>query len=208
MMFRLCVLALITCLLTCPAFEVTRNINTGLPPVEKVVLFAKNKPHDHIICTDAENCRIAFDVDGAMTIQYSGNKESQPKIAWKVGEGRPESFDVANYTFLIITCRIEGVLREDRGNGKMTESRGDNLWIGPSVYNVAGDRVGGIGLAELAEDGKTPAQTTVLRVPLTLFARSPVDNQHVNAIGFPWGAARKNQNRDFRLVIDRIALAD
>lgn len=28
-------------------FEVTRNVNSGQPPIERVLLFAKDRPHAH-----------------------------------------------------------------------------------------------------------------------------------------------------------------
>jgi hypothetical protein len=68
-----------------------------------------------------------------------------------------------------------------------------------------------VGLAEVAEDGKTPSKMVTLKVPLSLFAKPSnpaVDVKHLNGVGFYWDKTRETSNRDFKLVIEKIALAD
>lgn len=190
-----------------PAFTVTKNINTGKLPVEKVVLFAKEASHAHITFADNAWSRLSFEPDGAILSRIIGHKAIEPKILWKAGEGRPESFDVSAYTHLILTCRMEGSSKETVAGGKIRETRPDNLWFSAALFNAAGERVGIVSLADVNDD-KTPALTTTLVIPLLLFTNSIVDCHHITAVGFMWGDARANVNRDFRLVIDRIALAD
>lgn len=190
-----------------PAFEVTKNINDGRPPVEKAVLFAKGATAPHITLT-ATGCAMAFADDGAIAARITGRAALAARIAWRPGEGRPAFFTADGHTYLLLTCRVEGRIKETGAKGQVTEKRPDNLWFAVSMYNAAGERVGAVSLADVTEDAKTPAATVVLRIPLVLVANAPLDDRRITAIGADWNAAHANQDRDFTWVIDRIALAD
>lgn len=193
------------------AFEVTKNVNTGKPPVEKVLLFAKDKPHDHITFACTGTGDLAFAEDGAIVSTITGGGKAAPRIGWKPGDGRPAAFDVTAYTYLILTCRLEGSTRTKNKKGVMeAQPRGGNLWFGANLYNAAGERIGGVSLADVneANEGVTPAETVELRIPLILFHGSALADKQVALIGTDWGPTRPPQERDFRWVIDRIALAD
>jgi len=207
--------ASILCILICLAgqaagFEVTRNVNDGRPPVEKVLLFAKDRPHDHLVLSHKGGGELTYDADGAIVSTITGSGAVAPRIAWKEGEGRPASFALGSYTYLILTCRLEGVVRETDAKGKVIEKRPDNLWFGVNLYNTAGESIGVVNLADVneAREGVTPAETTVLRIPLALFRGPPVADAKAAKIGTDWQATKPHQSRAFRWVIDRIALAD
>jgi hypothetical protein len=206
-MLPLLLLGLVTHL---AGFEVTRNVNDGRPPVEKVVLFAKDQPHDHLTFSCKGSGALSYDADGAIVSTITGSGAIAPRIAWKAGEGRPASFALNAYTYLILTCRLEGVVRETDAKGKISEKRPDNLWFSVNLYNAAGERIGGVSLADVneAREGVTPVETTTLRIPLSIFRGPPVEDPKAAQIGTDWQATRPNQSRAFRWVIDRIALAD
>lgn len=202
-------LPLLACLLSlAPAFEITRNVNDGRPPVEQVLLFAKGQPAAHLAFSGAGEPALA--ADGAIVAAITGSGAVAPRITWQPGDGRPAAFDITAYTYLIITCRLEGCVKETNAKGQISEKRPDNLWFGVNLYNAAGERIGGASLADVnpVKEGVTPAETVELRVPLVMFHSSPLEDRKAAAIGSDWGATRANQARDFRWVIDRIALAD
>lgn len=207
----LTVLAGLLAMASAPAFEVTKNINTGKPPVEKVLLFAKDKPHDHITFACTGTGALSFADDGAIVSTITGGGSAAPRIGWKPGDGRPAAFDTTAYTYLILVCRLEGTTRTKNKKGEMEpQKRGGNLWFGANLYNAAGERLSGVSLADVNEgnEGVTPAETVELRIPLLLFHGSSLADKQVAFIGTDWGATRPPQERDFRWVIDRIALAD
>jgi hypothetical protein len=190
-------------------FTVTKNVNSEKPPVEKVVIFEKGKGADHLSFEGVGKFTVAE--DGSLTLPVVGHELVKPIIRWKEGDGRPASFDPANYTFLLITLSFEGNVKTTQPNGKVTESRPDNLWFSIALFDPKDQWPTIMGLAELTEDGKTPSKTVTLKVPLSLFAktRNPaVDVKHINGIGFYWDKTRETSNRDFKLVIEKIALAD
>lgn len=191
-------------------FEVTRNVNDGKPPVEKVVLFAKDQPHDHLTLSCKGTGALSYAADGAIVSDIAGPSTAAPRIAWKAGDGRPTSFNLKTYTYLILTCRLEGAVRETDAKGKVTEKRPNNLWFGVDLYNAAGESIGVVNLADVNEvrEGVTPAETTMLRIPMILFRGPPVADAKAAQIGTNWQATKPNQSRAFRWVIDRIALAD
>ncbi|MBN8525515.1 MAG: hypothetical protein J0M02_09275 [Planctomycetes bacterium] len=199
------------CSASCLAsFEVTRNVNDGRPPLEKVVLFAKDRPHDHLVLSNTGTGELTYAPDGAIVATISGSGVAAPRIAWRAGDGRPASFALDAYTYLILVCRLEGVVRETDAKGKVSEKRPDNLWFGVDLYNAAGERIGVVNLADVneARPGATPAETTVLRIPMVLFRGAPVADAMAAQLGTNWQATKPNQSRAFRWVIDRIALAD
>lgn len=200
---------LLACLLSLAhGFEVTKNVNDGRPPVEKVLIFAKDKPATHLAFAGAGAPALA--ADGTLVAVITGSGAIAPRITWQPGDGRPAAFDITAYTYLIITCRLEGSMKETNAKGQVSEKRPDNLWFGVNLYNAAGERIGGASLADVnpVKEGVTPAETVELRVPLVMFHSSPLEDRKAAAIGSDWGPTRANQARDFRWVIDRIALAD
>ena len=64
-----------------------------------------------------------------------------------------------------------------------------------------------LNLADMLEDGKTPQQITTLKIPMALLTFGAQDPHQIQGVGFWWNKTRPNINRDFRLVIEKIALA-
>lgn len=191
-------------------FVVTKNVNSGKPPVEKVVLFAKDRPADHITFGGKGTGTLSFGPDGAIVSTIEGREEAAPRIGWRPGDGRPAAFDVADYTYLILACRLEGHVKDTNAKGQVTEKRPANMWFSANLYNAANERIGGVSLADVHEghEGVTPAETVTLRIPLVLFRGSGLADKRVVSIGTDWHATAPTQSRAFRWVIDRIALAD
>lgn len=203
--------ALLLSCTTASAFNVVKNVNDGRPPEEKIVIFDKAAPHDHIVLEDkVGNCKFGFTADGAIEFFITGNQPIQPTISWKPTDTIPASFNPNDYNFLILRCAVEGDVKRDWGGGKITpEQRANDLWLGATFYDAANMRSGVAGLAAFAPDKKTPKEMVTLKLPMFLFTNGALgDTTKIIGIGFPWGKAHAYQNRDFRLVIEKIALAN
>lgn len=191
-----------------PAFEIIKNINSGKPPVEKIVIFEKGKPTDHLSFVDDANCKLSFTQDGSIECRIIGNAEIKPLIKWKAKPGLPAGFRTQDYDYVILTCRLEGTAKVTNAKGKVTDSRAANLWFGFSFFDANGESLGSGSLADPTADKVTPEKTTVLKFPMILVRFWDMDKTgEVQAIGFPWSKTRPDINRDFRLVIEKIALA-
>ena len=190
-----------------PAFEVVRNVNTGAPPAEKVVLFAKGAAADSVEIFDNEHCRTTINADGELEARIIGNGAVNCGIRWKPEGARKETFNIADYGHVVITCRMEGSNRT-KGNAGPGQ-RPDNLWFPAALFNAAGEVVGSANLADGTPDGRTPDKTTTIILPTLLFTYfGDHDASQVRGIGFTWSQARATVDRDYRLVIERIALAE
>lgn len=212
---RICALNVmsVTLLLSCltaSAFNVVKNVNDGRPPEEKIVLFEKGKPADHILLEDkVGTCKTGFTADGAIEFVITGNLPIQPTISWKAGAGIPESFNPNDYNFLILRCAVEGDIKRTFDNGKVTASRPDDLWLGVTFYDAANVRSGVAGLAPIAPDKKTPKEMITLKIPMSLFIGGAFnDITKITGIGFPWNKTHDYNNRDLRIVVEKIALAN
>jgi hypothetical protein len=196
--------------LTLPAsgFDVIKNVNSGKPPIEKVVLFEKGKPHDHLSFVDDENCKLSYAADGAIECRIQGSAEIKPLLKWKETDGIPAGIRLQDYDYVIITCRLEGTVHTTNPNGKVTDTRPDNLWYGFSLYDANGEILGGCSFADPTEDKRTPDKTAVLKFPMMMVRIwHPENDGALAAIGFPWSKTRPTSNRDFKLVVDKISLA-
>jgi hypothetical protein len=189
------------------SFEVTKNVNSGAAPVDKALSFDKMRPHEHVQWSDGPGFRITFSENDSIVSRIIGHGDVKPQVRWQPGDGRPASFDVRAYGYLMITCRLEGQIKTTR-DGKISESRPDNLWLVAFLFKSAQERVGSVGLADLCPDGRTPDKTTELKIPLMLLHKAQNDSTRIVGVGFTWSSTRENTDRDFRLVIDRISLAD
>jgi hypothetical protein len=189
------------------AFEVTKNVNTGKPPVEKVVLFQKGHAPDSVAFFDNENCRMSFTPDGAIEARITGNGEVKCGINWKPEGARGETFNTKDYGHVLISCRMEG---SNKTTGSTQPGqRPDNLWFPAVLFNAAGQLVGSANLADGTPDGRTPDQTTTVVLPMLLFTYfGDHDSSQVRGIGFTWPKTRANIDRDYRLVIEKIALTE
>lgn len=195
--------------LTAQAFTVTKDVNSGRAPVEKVVVFEKGQARDLLTFSDTPECKLAYTDDGSIESRITGNRAFQFQIAWKPRPGVPETVSFDDYDCVVITCRMEGNIKNTAPNGKIDTSRADNLWYPASLFDAAGKRVGLANLADATKDGRTPDQTTTIVIPKVLFLFWPQegDPKKIASVGGEWNDARSNQQRDFRLVIDRIAFA-
>jgi hypothetical protein len=191
-------------------FTVTKNVNSGKAPVEKVVIFEKGKGAGQL-SFGGVGPKFKVAEDGSLELPVTGHEMVKPIIRWKEGDGRPASFDPADYTYLLVTLSFEGNVKQTMPNGKVTESRPDNLWFSIALFDAKDQWPTIMGLAEFTADSKTPSKITTLKVPLSLFAKSHnpnADVKHINGVGFYWDKTREGTNRDFKLVIEKIALAD
>ena len=192
------------------AYTVVKDVNSGRLFEEKVVIFDKAKGTTGIILGDpTSNSETSVDKDGAVEVRITGNKEINLTIHWKAEGDIPASFDVRQYNYLVLTCALLGDMKQSTPNGKVSAIRGDNLWYGVALLNDKDERVAGCSFADVAENSKTPAQMVTLKIPMVLFTQlASGDVSAVHGFGFPWNKAHDNQNRDFHLVIEKIALAD
>jgi len=188
------------------AFEVIKNVNSGREPVEKLVLFEKGKPTDHLAFSDDENCKLSFTPDGSIECRILGNAAIKPLIKWK-GGGLPDSFKLKTYEYLILTCRVEGT-NKVTNKDKTSDQRPDNLWLPVVLFNAAGEILGSASLADATPDGKTPDKTTVLKFPIALLTFWGPGKGDVSAVGFSWSKTHDNISRDYRIIVDKIAFAN
>lgn len=192
------------------AFNVVKNVNDGRPPDEKIVIFDKTAAHDHIILEDkVGTCKSGFTADGAIEFIITGNQPIQPTISWKPTVTIPASFNPNDYNFLILRCAVEGDIKRTFDNGKVTASRADDLWLGVTFYDAANVRSGVAGLAPISPDKKTPKEMVTLKIPMSLFISGTFnDITKITGIGFPWNKTHDYNNRDLRIVVEKIALAN
>jgi len=198
-------------MLSTPAFgfTVVKNVNSGKPPVDKIVVFEKGKPVDQLTLESADASKAEFNKDGSLESKFIGDGEVKVILRWKPGSGIPAVLDLSKYNYVVATLRLEGGVKNKQPDGKMVpQPRAGNLWFGLTLFNGAGESAGSANLADAAEDGKTPEQTVTLKIPMCLFTFWMNDIQHVQGFGFVWGKMRPGSERDFRLVVDKIALAD
>ena len=190
------------------AFEVVKNVNSGKPPVEKIVVFDKAQQDEKLVLDGKGDDKFTRAADGSLVSVIAGSKEVQPVVRWKGHPMLPAAIDARQYDYLLLTCRLEGNVKQAHPNGKTTESRPDNLWFSATMINAKGERVGLASLADYTPDIKTPAETVTLKIPMMVMLRSPNDPSSIEGVGFYWGDGRATQNRDFRLVVDRIAFGN
>ncbi len=191
---------------TAMAFKVIKNVNSGEPVVDKIVIFEKGKTEGLTFKDDA-NCKMEI-VDGSIECKIIGNEAIAPKIYWTPNGDLKATFDPRKYNFLILTCRLEGNTKQTNPTGKISELRPDNLWFVATLFNEKNERAGLANLADVSENTRTPDKTETLKIPMVLLTQSPNDVTSIQAVGFMWSAAHANQYRDFKLVIDKISLAD
>ncbi len=187
------------------AFEVIKDVNSG-EPKEKLVIFEKGKPTDHLVFIDEAHCKFGFAEDGSLECLITGNAEANPRIGWK-GAGLPESFDVLAHDYLILTFRVEGNHKVKRGE-KMVDMRAGNMWVPVALYDSAGEVVGSANLADPTPDQITPESTVTLRFPKSLLTYWGPGKGQVSAVGFKWSKASPDTERNYRIVIEKIVLAD
>lgn len=191
------------------AFTVTKDTNRA--PVEAVVLFAKGGPADHLVFSGAAETRFSLAADGTLQAPIQGAVALDARISWTPAAGRPEAFAVTDHAYLMLTCRVEGSDVQKLANGKTIEKRAENLWLPVVLFDAAGNSIGSVSLASVVPEEVTPSTTTVLKIPMFLFTYWGDQTQPrpaFKSIGFTWGAPRAPNERNYRIVIDRIALAD
>lgn len=193
-------------LLTSPlfAFTVTKNVNTGELPVDKLVIFQKGQSADKITFFDNANCKMSLLPDGTVESRITGGGEV------KCGFTLPQPFNTKDYAYLVITCRLEGTTKMTGANGKTSDQpRADNLWFSATFFDAKGSPVGGANLADGSPGGKTPDKTVTIVLPMMLFTYfGDHDTSQVQGIGFSWPKTRANISRDFHFIIEKVALAN
>jgi hypothetical protein len=191
------------------AFTVIKNVNTTVPPVEKLVIFDKARGAANQVTFTVENAPTAINADGAIQSDITGNDKLNIQINWKPQGDLKETFDATQYNYMLLTCRVEGAIHQTNPGGKVSDLPRGNLYFAIVLIDGNNQNVGYANLADVSEDGKTPATTVTLKIPMILFTSGASnDAKHIKTIGFPWGATHPTLNRDLHLVIDKIALAD
>jgi hypothetical protein len=153
------------CLQPSSGFTVIKNVNTGQPPVEKVVIFDKTKGGATPVTFVSKNCTPALAADGAIQCDITGNQKMSLQINWKPRADLPATFDATQYNFLLLTCRMEGVIHRADPNGKIADLPRGDLYFVATLVDPKDQNVGYCDLANLADDGKTPATTVTLNIP-------------------------------------------
>jgi hypothetical protein len=191
------------------AFTVIKNINSGNPPEEKLVIFDKNRKNNQVTFAST-GCTTTLMADGAIQTDITGHDKMQVEINWKPHDGLGETFDATQYNFVMITCHLEGTIhRTDAISGKVSDLPLGNLYFVAALWDAKDQPVGYTNLADVTEDHKTPMATATLAIPMILFTKgSANDPQHVKGVGFEWGDTHDYLNRDMHLIVDKIALAD
>ena len=104
---------------------------------------------------------------------------------------------------------MEGDIARTFPNGKKSSSRQGNLWFPITLHDTAGVRTSQVNPANLMKDGNTPADVVTLNIPMMLFTNGAFnDPTKIRSIVFPWGKTHDYNDRNIRLVIEKIALAD
>lgn len=191
------------------AFTVVKNVTR--PPVEKRVLFdratAGSAPPPIFFASGAQGLALA--PDGSLRLRMDRNEAIEAGFRFSADGSPPAPFSVTDFNYIVVTCRLEGASRQTLANGQVISRRPDNLWCSFVLFDERGRPVAQAGLADAAPDGKTPAETVTLRLPMILFTfwgenpRPPI-----HGFGFAWSAARPPAVRDYTLVIERVVLAD
>lgn len=191
------------------AFTVIRNVNTGNPPVEKIVIFDKSRGSANAVTFKVDNAPTSINASGAIESVITGNKKLDIQINWKPSATVPESFDATQYNYLMLTCHMEGVTHKtDPYSGKVGDLPNGNLYFTAELRDANDQNVGYANLADATEDAKTPMTATELHIPMILFWKfSPNDVHHVKSVAFVWGDTHPELNRDYHFIIDKIALA-
>lgn len=191
------------------AFKVIKNVNSGKPLEDKVVLFDKGKPADFLVFSDPANCKL--NKDGAIECSITGDKAIRYIIHWKPHGTVEESFDGSKYNYLVLTFRVEGSNKTTDAKGKVTAARAGNLWMGILLTDPKDNWTGSVNPADMTDDGSTPDKTVTLNIPMSLMTNHngpDIDPHHITGLGFNLGGTHPGTVHDFRIVIDKISLAE
>ena len=197
--------------LSAQAFTVIKNVNTGNPPVEKLVIFDKTKGAANKVTFVQTEMPTAINADGAIQIDITGNVKSESEINWQPQGNLEKTFDATKYNFLMLTCHMEGkTVQTDLISGKTRDMpAGGNMYFSAVLRDTNGQNVGWANLADVAEDGKTPIATVTLAIPMILYWKGAAnDAHHIKGIVFPMGTTHDGFDRQLHFIIDKIALAE
>jgi hypothetical protein len=194
------------------AFTVIKNVNSGAPLAEKIVIFDKARGvSGNQVTFKVDNSPTAINADGAIQSDITGNQKLNVEINWKPSGDLKETFDATQYDYVLLTCRFEGgVTKTDPITKKVSDvPRGANLYFAVVLVDKNGMNVGYANLADVNPDGTTPATTVTLKIPMKLFTSGTVnDAAHIRGFGWGWGTTHPEMNRNFHFVVDKIALAN
>lgn len=176
--------------------------------MDSVVLFEKAMFPELYSTFDNENCRMTLTADGEMQFQIQGSGEVKCGINWKPNGKLRQTFDTKDFAYVKVTVRIEGSTKTTGADGKVQDQRPKNPGFSVALFDEAGKVVGEANLAEAAPDSKTPEVRTEVSLPMVMFtAVGELDSSKVAGVGFFGKAATSNTNRDYRIIIEKIALA-
>jgi len=196
------------------AFTVTRNVNSGKPPTDLLVVFDKTaKDAKSFKPTDRNgNAEFSFADDGALQIKIATREPSEILLPF------PEPFDIRKANFILLTYKLEGQWRQawqgNFGPWASHKERPRKTWWGIFTTDTAGIRsTEGTGFDTSSPDGHPPTEMKTVRLPATIFAKRPnedsgADPAQTSALLFLIGGIRDFEEREYTITIDRIAVAE
>lgn len=190
------------------AFTVVKNVNSGKPPVEKVVLFDKNAPDLSKFKFDdpEKTAKITVAPDKSLQIHFPERKSSSPTFYLPGGEA-----NVKNYNYVLFTFRVDGDLYRN-WRGKWNKSPWDKLWMSAYFVDAQGKRSSAANLDAVSPDGKMPREkTATVCIPVILMNKPAYGvDAAAKAVGFQikMGKGGEAIKRDFTMTVDKISLAD
>ena len=192
------------------AFIVIKNVNSGKPPVAKFVIFEKGKTTSHLTFKDNNaSSKMSVTKDGALEVKMTGFGEVTSTLSWKPGEKLKETFYPRRYTYVLLTCKMVGRIERVGPNGRTNVPLPANIYLSFRMYDKKGVRSGVAGIASMAEDGRTPKDMVTLKIPMDLLTKSAFnDIGHIRSVGFHLPKTGANMDRQLRLIVEKIALAD
>ena len=192
------------------AYEVVRDVNSD-KPAEKVILFEQGRCEHLRFDVAKGDCGAGMTDEGRLKVWLKGTGECLLNVGWTPGDGRPEGFDLGDFAALKLVCRLEGSAKvTGRGRrAKVTE-------VGPpeeggvqlGLLDVNGMRLWGGSLSGFTRDEKNPLETEPVVAYFTLFVTPEAAvTSDIRTIQFRM-PPRGRQDRDYRLIIERISLVE
>jgi len=200
------------CLLSSSAFakfNILKDVNSGKPPKDIMVVFDKTKDPKSFKATDKNgNAEISFADDGALRIRIHTRGASEIILPF------PEAIDITKANYVLLTCKLEGQSRGSwQGNWHPWKPyTGEKLYWLLFGVDTSGRRTNGvISFDACAPDGYLPTEMTTLKLPAKFLATPHPDfgdPTQLNALMILIGHKRDTDDRDQTLIIERIAIAE
>jgi len=191
------------------ALTVIKDVNSGKPPKELMVVFDKTskdaksfKPVDR-----KGNAQFSFADDGALQIKIT-------RLGSELVFPFPQEMDIAKANLILFTTKLEGQFRTSwQGNwGQWQPYAGSKMWWGAFVVDADGQRSAGYAnLDAVSPDGFFPTEMKTISIPAMFFTRKAEgfgDPARTAALMIIVGEQRDTYEREFTITIDRIVVAE